>query len=158
MEVEFRPWPRDPRYLIGSDGTIIGVKGHPRVLRRRPDGYLTFGIGTPCYPMGAHIAVCETFHGERPSPAHEVAHDNNVRHDNRAANLSWKTRTGNMHDKYRHGTHVFGEAHRNAKLTEERVREARASSATTAELAARFGVARRTLRLARRGETWAHVS
>lgn len=44
-----------------------------------------------------------------------------------------------------------------AKLDPEKVRQIRASSASDAELALRFGVDPRTIRSARRGETWAEL-
>ena len=27
--ITWKPWPRDPRFLIGDDGTVLGVRGRP---------------------------------------------------------------------------------------------------------------------------------
>lgn len=52
-----------------------------------------------------HTLVCTAFHGPKPSPEHEVRHLNGVHDDNRAENLAWGTRSHNMRDALRHGTH-----------------------------------------------------
>jgi hypothetical protein len=55
-----------------------------------------------------------------------------------------------------------GELHHNARLTEQKVRDIRASAAlcrvTHAELAARYGVSRTNITLLLNRKTWAHVS
>jgi hypothetical protein len=43
-----------------------------------------------------HIVVLETFGPPRPSPLHECDHKNNVRSDNRLANLQWLTKSENV--------------------------------------------------------------
>ena len=72
------PWPTDPRFLIGSDGSIIGPSGRPLTLFvAKRTGYLRFTR----YAAGrwsqhfVHVAVCETFHGPRP-PGKWAAHGN----------------------------------------------------------------------------------
>ena len=50
-----------------------------------------------------------------------------------------------------------GEEHYCAKLTEDIVREIRASSLTNTELSEMYGVHRRTISDARRGKTWRHI-
>lgn len=50
-----------------------------------------------------------------------------------------------------------GEAHGEAKLTEDAVREIRSSTLTGRALAARFGVDESTVSLVRRGKSWTHV-
>lgn len=45
---------------------------------------------------GLHILVCEAFHGSKPTPKHEVNHKNGNKHDNRASNLEWATRSQNV--------------------------------------------------------------
>lgn len=52
---------------------------------------------------------------------------------------------------------VRGEQHPFAKLTKSDVIDIRRSSATTTDLARHYGVACRTLRQARNGETWGHI-
>jgi hypothetical protein len=50
-----------------------------------------------------------------------------------------------------------GSQHPLAKLSEDAVRLIRASGDTIGELARRFNVCKKTLRAARRGDTWRHV-
>ena len=52
---------------------------------------------------------------------------------------------------------AVGSQHGRAKLTERAVVEIRASDATNSELATRYGVAKSTIRRARRGEFWKSV-
>lgn len=51
-----------------------------------------------------HMLVCSAFHGDKPTPLHEVAHGDGTRKNNRADNLRWATRTDNHLDKRLHGT------------------------------------------------------
>jgi hypothetical protein len=53
--------------------------------------------------------------------------------------------------------YVKGSAHPKAKLSESIVKFARASSETIGSLARRFNVCKKTMRAAKRGETWRHV-
>lgn len=54
---------------------------------------------------------------------------------------------------------VFGAQHHNSSLTEDRVREMRASNITNkAELARRFGISRRQVARIMDGYAWKHIS
>jgi hypothetical protein len=64
-----------------------------------------------------HVLVCETFHGQKPSPNHQAAHLNGDKHDNRAENLCWATVAENHAHKNLHGTTRRGENGTGAKLT-----------------------------------------
>ena len=64
--------------------------------------------------------------------------------------LSWKSRANNNKDKKRHGT--WGR-----KLTEQLVREIRASADTDTELSRRLEIPRSTISEARKGVTWSWV-
>ena len=106
-----------------------------------------------------HDLVTLTFLGPRPDGM-EVCHRNGIRTDNRLANLRYDTRSRNALDRHVHGTmnQARGEKHYYARLTEDAVREIRASRGLTcSELARRFGVHHSTAKnvLARR--TWKHV-
>lgn len=54
------PWPRDPRFLVGSDGTILGLRGEVVEGTITPDGHrlLSYrtadGRGTS---TGQHVVV-----------------------------------------------------------------------------------------------------
>lgn len=51
-----------------------------------------------------HRLVCRAFHGEQPSPNHEVRHIDGSRDNNRASNLAWGTKSENACDRVTHGT------------------------------------------------------
>lgn len=150
-----RPWPRDPRYLVGEDGSIVGPSG--RVLRQfvNSRGYLaTSGA------RSVHVIVCETFHGPRPV-GHEVAHRNGIRTDARAANLRWSTRVDNHADKVSHGTLVRGSDHYRTHLTEDDVRAIRAAAASGVSqhaLGRRYGISNITVSAIVTRRNWRHVA
>ena len=52
---------------------------------------------------------------------------------------------------------VPGEGHPYSKLTDDAVREIRATKRQTKALAAKYGVTKATIMAARRGATWGHV-
>lgn len=159
-DIERHPWPRNPKYLAGSDGTIVGPAGHVLKVAQTPKGYTFVGA-----PVGrrkqeyVHVIVCETFHGLRPEGM-EVAHDNGIRRDCRAENLSWKTPLQNQADRRRHGTDTRGEDHAPAKLTEYDVREIRrraAESESHRQLAVVFGVCQTQISRIVARTSWAHL-
>ena len=52
--VAWKPWPRDPRFLIGDDGTVLGVRGRPLRSLVGKHGYLQIGITGPDGKTKAH--------------------------------------------------------------------------------------------------------
>jgi hypothetical protein len=125
-------------------------RGYPRVFVR---------IGTRrCY-VSVHVMVCETFHGPRPDGM-QAAHENGVRIDCRASNLSWKTRAENQRDMIRHGTLRRGEQITHlVKLTAEVVHRLRAEDPAKShvELASVYGTTPQNIGMIRAGKTWRHL-
>lgn len=156
--VERRPWPGDPRYLAGTDGTIVGPSGHPLKPMPDKDGYLRVHVRVDgrWTPRAIHLIVCETFHGPRPE-GHEAAHANGVNTDNRAVNLAWKTHVENEFDKVDHGTRANGERNGSRKLSDEAVLAIRASRESRAVLAARYDVHVVTISYVRHRHGWKHL-
>lgn len=152
MTAEIRPWPTDPRFLASSDGFVIGPSGRRIGVRDKRSGYILVSYRTPekRTTTGAHVVVCEAFHGPRPSGM-EAAHENGIRDDNRPENLRWDTHEGNQRDQVRHGT-------RKSILTEEAVREIRASTESTRRAGLRYGVSQVTIVHIRNRKTWREVS
>lgn len=50
-----------------------------------------------------HVLVALAFLGPKPSPAHEVRHLDDNKHNNALANLAWGTRADNIADRRRNG-------------------------------------------------------
>lgn len=158
------PWPRNPRYLVHDDGTIVGPAGHPLTPLVRPDnGYLQvviWGADRKQSSHRVHVIVCETFHGPRPAGM-QAAHRNGVPADCRASNLRWATPTSNGADRARHGTALVGERNHRHKLTEDDVRAIRAAYAGGEQqrsIAARYGITHPNVGYIVRRETWRHVT
>lgn len=104
-----------------------------------------------------HQLVCEAFHGPRPSPLHEVAHNDGNPSNNRADNLRWDTRAGNQRDKLLHGTHARGEKSVKAKLTEadvHEIRRLRADGLSLWTIARRFNINGETVRQIEHRTRW----
>ena len=79
-----------------------------------------------CTQVLVHRIVLETFIGPCPMNL-EACHRNGNCLDNRLGNLRWGTRSSNIRDQRRHGTHGRNAGARNgrAAFTEEEVREIR---------------------------------
>lgn len=100
-----------------------------------------------------HSLVCAAFHGPRPAGM-EVAHDDGVKTNARASNLSWKTSAGNKADMKRHGTVNRGQRNGGNKLTAAQVLAIRASKDPEHAEAAKYGISRGTVGKIRRKEKW----
>jgi hypothetical protein len=152
-------------YEISSDGLVRRVtpkRGAKvgRVLRAAttPSGYSIVNVSGKM--KFVHVLVLEAFVGPRPDGA-EARHNNDVKSDNRVANLCWGTHSENYVDRVRNGGGNHGSRHGLAKLTEAAVvaiRSAYASgNVTHKELGAQFGVSREAVGLVTRGDRWRHV-
>lgn len=160
--VRYKPWPREPRYLGGEDGSVVGPRGHPlRQQLNKRTGRLTITIrtGDRTRPVPVHTVICEAWHGPRP-PGRDCAHGDGVPTHNWPGNLRWATPVENAADRVLHGTDLQGERNGRARLTADAVREIRravAAGATARELARQYGLSEGTVRAAATGVTWQHV-
>lgn len=100
-----------------------------------------------------HRLVCIAMHGAPPSFEHEVAHACGNSACCNPLHLRWATKKENAADKRLHGTQKSGEAHHNAKLSNEAVAYIRDSRGETqSSLAKQFGVSFQTISDIRRGK------
>jgi hypothetical protein len=135
-----------------------------RILKswRKRNGYFFINPcrdGTPEH-VYAHRAVCETFNGPPPSSAHQTAHLNGNRADNRAKNLVWVTPFENTSHKIGHGTLQQGSQIKTSVVTEDDVRRIRARIAageTCRRIAEDYPIGPVTIWGIGAGRTWKHV-
>lgn len=156
------PWPSDPRYYVGRDGSVVSPAGVLLQPWLNTKGYPVVGVypTKKCWPIGVHIMVCETYHGSRPEGM-QVAHEDGDESNPHADNLSWKTPKDNCADKERHGTMLRGETIPVSKLREADIRTIRSlheGGQSQRSLAARFDVTRQNIGFIVRRETWRHVA
>lgn len=160
--VEWRRLPLHPyeRYEVSSDGDI---RNGNRILGGQldKDGYhsVVLSHNSTTARFRVHRLVCMAFHGLPSSPDLQAAHCNGNHRDNRPSNLRWATFRENVEDRMRHGK-MRGEAHANAKLSEEQVlaiRDLSARGVRAPALAQQFGINRSTVGEIVRREKWKHL-
>lgn len=134
MSIGCRLWP----YGVGNSG--YGVVSHDGKAR------------------GVHVLACTAWHGPRPSPQYEVAHECRTPLCWAGEHLSWKTHAENEADKVRDGTKISGERHYAAKLTTTQASEIRARYAegksTQTALAREYMVSQSTISLIVLDKMW----
>ena len=159
--------PEHPNHLIGSGGSVYNHKTKRLMKRHINDrGYCRHGVGAGLSKK-THRLVLEAYRGPCPD-GFEGCHNNGDKSDNSLVNLRWDTRSGNMQDVVRHGTHAWlgqtftrGEKNGHAVLTEDRVREIRkrvANGETQISLSREFGVSKSQVSQIVKRESWSHVA
>ena len=95
------------RSLDWTNSRGILVPGRIRKLPTDSWGYQQVGLqenGKQVLHL-VHKLVMEAFVGERPSPTHQICHNNGDQADNRLVNLRYDTPSANATDTVKHGTH-----------------------------------------------------
>lgn len=175
---EWRPVPgHQDRYEVSSLGNVRCWKGsddaHDKKRHRytRPlktwiaesNGRRHVTLG---YNGGKNVArlvsgmVAEAFLGPRPE-RHDVCHNNGDGLDDRAVNLRYDTRAGNMADTVEHGTRRQGETSHFAKITEAdviEIRRRRAAGEKHRSIAADYGIHQDNSSAICRRVSWKHVA
>ena len=107
---EWRAVPWDDRYEVSTAGEVRSYRPWrsapiPHMLTPAPDshGYLSVFAGRH---MNMHRIVALTFIGEKPE-GQEIRHLDGDRTHNCLANLVYGTKSENMYDRVRHGTHPW---------------------------------------------------
>jgi hypothetical protein len=147
-------------YQISNDGQVkrrtltYRNKYSPVVLvKTAPNGYKYCWLGGQSGKnFYIHRLVAFSFVGPQPSDSHEVAHWDGNRANNHFENLRWATRSENMLDMRRHGTHK--------RLTVAKVKDIRARLEHTSrtELAKEFGCTYQLIAKIARNELWRDIN
>jgi hypothetical protein len=100
---EWRQCVQAPDYMVSSLGRVRNARGKSLRLANTNERYPTLSLmvsGTP-KRFALHVLVCTAFHGVKPSPRHEVMHENDDYSRHTKFNLHWGTSKENSAAKVR---------------------------------------------------------
>ncbi len=169
LEEEWRPVVGWPNYAISSRGRArreTAAKGARagRILVATVSGAGYWAVNLYCDNVMkrnyVHVLVATAFHGPRPSPAHDAAHNDGDKENNTAPNLRWATRKENIRDRTVHGTENIGEKNGQSKLTASdviRIREMLAAGLYQWQIAEQFAVTQTIISDIKTGKSWRSV-
>lgn len=134
------------------------LKGRMLRLKRTKKGYLEVMLRRKGRMRRVHQLVLEAFVGPCPD-GQEARHENDVKDDNRLANLLWGTKSENQHDAIKNGRSPIGDDKSNAKLSSEDIPSIRHRLKTEGciAIAHSFGVSETAIRNIKDGRSWRHV-
>lgn len=151
--IQCRAW---DKYAKVHVPTLKRAKG--RVLRPGlSSGHLTVALGKDNSRLVHHL-VLEAFVGPRPEGC-ESLHADDVGDNNVLGNLSWGTRSQNLHDAVRNGRKQHGDRHRYAKMTDQQASAVKGLHGVRrpCDLARKLGVNEATIRQLWSGRSWKSV-
>lgn len=150
-------------YEVSNHGRFRRIgKSSCLVAEPDADGYRTVRLhkrGRRFHFRAARIVAAAFV--ENPHRLPEINHDDSCRSNDRASNLSWTSRSGNMRHAFANGlvspplNRLGGMSNPNSKLSSEQVREIRlAVNVRRNDLAAKYGVHPKTITKIRSGRSW----
>jgi hypothetical protein len=150
-------------YEVSDTGEVRNIKTG-RVMKQSTDtkGYpqLELHAGGIGRTTKVHKLVAWAFLGEPPFDKAQVNHIDGNKKNNSVGNLEWVTCRQNIRHSWINRKPLRGEAHGNAKLTEDKVlemRRLRHEGVSQKEIAATFGVELATITDVVSGRSWVHV-
>lgn len=161
--IEIRHIPGYAGYIATSEGYIYSLHTTLKRVGHIADyGYerIIVADGSTKTNIATHILVCLAFHGQPPSPKHQVRHLNGVKTDNRPENLAWGTPSENSADKIIHGTSGRGEGNSRCKLSAADVisiRQMRANGYSYKDCAKAFNISQSNARMIVQRKSWQHI-
>jgi hypothetical protein len=135
------------------------VKGKILKLTKTKQGYLCVNLGRKVGVKLVHILVCQAFK-DNPEGKRTVNHENGIKTDDRAENLSWNTHKENNEHAIKTGLNqgVRGTLNYNCRFTEEQVEEIMETIRTTdtsfCQIARDYNVGHTAISDINRGRYW----
>lgn len=127
-------------------------------LAMESNGYLQVKLNIPSQKAFlAHRIVAQAF---VPNPDNKsfVNHINGIKHDNRADNLEWVTKSENAIHSFKIGLQCNkGEKHPSHKLTNTQVKRIRKSKKSSRILADQYSVSKTTIKDIKNFKIWTHI-
>lgn len=161
MSEQWREISGHPYYEVSDLGRVRSWKGRtPRILKPSSSrGYLYVGLSHDgkTHTRLVHRLALTAFRGEAPAEMECCHYDGNPS-NNCLLNLRWDTRAGNDADSIRNGTRGRRIKRVRPKLTEEQVREIRASDRTQRAIALAYGVSLTSVSRIKKRKSWAWLS
>lgn len=152
-----------PDYTVSESGVVARLGRPLRPCRLKRGGYLAVSLWRrnrgKTWPV--HKLVALAFLEPRPTPWHQLAHDDGDETNPHWRNLRWDWREGNEADKVRHGTSNQGERNGAARLSANDVQEIRRrylAGEKQSQIAAIYGVSSSRISTICTGKGWKHVS
>ena len=166
-----------PSYAVSNMGRVQRLVkitnarlDRPKALSLDHDGYLRVMLSEKGVKTTIKVQrlVAATFLPPRPSPKHNIAHNDGNPANNRSDNLRWATQRENIADELKHGTRARGERQGASKLTEAAVIEIRRlrtlskpyarGGKSYKHIAEKFGVSKATVAAVVTRRYWGHVA
>lgn len=156
--MQIKPYPKDNRYKIYSDGNILGPGGKfltPLVTKK---GYHQCRINNKTITW--HRVICETFLSPITDKPH-INHKNGIKTDNRLNNLEWISNTMNMRHAFANGLiSRVGDKNSKCKIPSTYIpiiKEAICNGFTVKDIAGYFNVRYQTIHKIKTGINWSHI-
>lgn len=149
-----------PGYGISRDGRVYSYKSFQwlKCSQLSTNGYpqTRLMVNGSAKTFLIHRLVAEAW-CKKPASTNMVNHKNGVKTDNRAENLEWTTRTGNVKHAMENGLIPHGENHNRAKLIKgdiERIKDQFCCGEKQVDIAKRFGACQGRISDIIRGKSW----